>query len=101
MMKTSLLRCKKEMEESEKYVRKPEQECSVCGQKMREHPRCAGCQILCGAGHLSYASTFREHELCGRCIRRWEFLEQRYGVKLNWQQFQRGYAKGMIAIGDG
>ncbi len=43
---------------------KPSEPCLTCGVIIREHPRCAGCGILVGPGHLVEAVV---NGRCGSC----------------------------------
>jgi hypothetical protein len=63
--------------------------CETCGHTVRNHPRCQGCGLWCGTGHLEYSTTlYRSHRLCGRCIAAWEVLDRVVGEKTRWDEFK-------------
>lgn len=50
--------------------------CESCGQDKKDHPICQACGALVGdQKHWQAPCVFREHTLCGSCVRRWKKLD--------------------------
>jgi hypothetical protein len=60
--------------------------CETCGEPMKYHPKCDGCGILTGQGHIFYSSEYRGRNLCPGCIKQWQLLEKEKGRKLTWKE---------------
>lgn len=61
--------------------------CETCKVSMKEHPRCEGCGILCGPGHLYSTIKYRGHNICIPCRTNWEILERMRGRRVEWNEF--------------
>jgi len=62
--------------------------CETCDAPMEKHPRCKACDSLCGIGHEETSLSYRGHNLCGHCQRRWSKSED-----LSWEEFLKGEGK--------
>ena len=83
----------KRQERAAAQVPIPKGICPVCLQPLKGHPKCSGCGILIGPGHIEGCTTaFRGHELCGQCIRIWQ-VREKYRGPLTWEQFKSGRLK--------
>ena len=67
--------------------------CEIC-EAIAAHPKCDGCNILCGEGHLDeLPSLYKDHMLCSHCIDRWHNLDKIYNEKTTWFEFLGGGKK--------
>lgn len=77
---------------------KKEGKCPSCLLPLEGHSRCEACLILCGPGHDSEITTYRKHQLCSLCIKKWGRLERTVGRKVNWSEFLKPTASMSDAL---
>ena len=58
-----------------------------CGAEMKIHPKCEGCNILCGSRHLSMLCSYRGRSICSECIKHWQTLEKLATREVRWKEF--------------
>lgn len=61
--------------------------CPACGVRIREHPKCEACTILCGRKHEYSLKPFHGHAVCEQCRRFWQMFERRVGRETTLHEF--------------
>ncbi len=56
---------------------------------MGTHPKCDGCDMLLGAGHLYLPVEYRQHTLCPLCVQSWQGVEKRLKRLITWEEFDK------------